>query len=124
MTHVFLDPGRQSSFTVTVTVTATATVVVVGQCQKIHDHATGLLVGGLLQHPVEAIAEGLPWEQLVTISQARQSHGVLTQRVDHVMVTDDMLMRPLACCPSTRQCEHEARPGKESILSSQTRPVK
>jgi hypothetical protein len=98
--------------------------MVVGQCQKIHDHATGLLVGGLLEHPVEETAEGLPYKQLVTVSQARQSHGFLTQRVDHVMVTDDMLMRPLTVARARGNVSTKLAPGKRSILSSQTRPVR
>lgn len=39
--------------------------------------------------------------------------GFLRSEWIHVMVADDMLMRPLACCTRMRQCEQKARPQKE-----------
>lgn len=66
---------------------------VMGQRQKIDDRAASLSFRRPFQHHVEDLTEYLPWKQLIAVDQPHQCHGFFAQRMDDVMIVDDMLMR-------------------------------
>jgi hypothetical protein len=84
--------------------------------RKQADHgAAGLLFARARQQRLERTGVGAAWKQLIAIDQIEQRHRLLAQRMDNVMIVDDvtMLVAPLRW-PATPQAQ-DLRRAEETI---------
>lgn len=82
---------------------------VVRQAQQRHHQLAGRSLGQLLAQELERSAIGLPGEELVAVDQAEQRHGLAPQRMDDVVVVDDMAMLAVGTTAAALQRHQQGR---------------
>ena len=69
----------------------------------------GRSLGQLLAQELERSAVGLPGEELVAVDQAEQRHGLAPQRMDDVVVVDDMAVLAVGTTAAALQRHQQGR---------------
>ncbi len=84
--------------------------------RKQADHcAAGLLLALLRQQHLEGAGIGAPWEQLIAIDQIDERHRLLAQRMDGVMVGDDVAVLATALRRPTTPQGQQLRGAEETL---------
>ena len=87
--------------------------------RKQADHgAAGLLLALLGQQRLEGAGISAAREQLIAIDQIEQRHRFPAQRMDHVMIVDDVAVLAVRGRPTTPQVIRGVEPRKQSSRSS------